>query len=620
LTQKLIFAVENIRPSEREIDNSQFALLKVDAFATGKSAHGTFVTEETLRRTAKTIILKPFVFAIDKNLQDLSTHLPTEIPGGFVPHDSPIEFRELADSRIMMTVDVLVWRRYSGKLLEYFERDGNRKGVSVEIEVFESREDKISGLLEIVDFCYNAITGLGDFIRSAIPNAQAVLQFSQEYKDAYIKEFSDKYSDIDFTIPQIIKDNAKKSLDTYKESGSKATSVSLAMARFLVKSNKITPEKIRQMAKFFERKVEYDDLTMGFFGGKDGGKWSKSLFDSIDEIDSKRVSYFDVGGENMPYKKVEDMNPALKGIDPPISLAQGNAIAKQADAIGADKEKNGWAIAIASFKKSHEVEDGKWVKKEKMADETSVAFEKNGNDKLGDNPEKNKEEKEISMADEKKVEEEVKETPAEEKVESPEEEKKEKEEGVEMATVSETPEEEKKEGGEEQKFSLNAYVDVAATLAYLQAETEDNEEMAGKLKMAVEEIEKGEFASPPVVMSGMFASMCRMSAKMCKMAEKMVELEKFKSDVEGQQKMAEVEKTLGEMAEKVVIPEEAMSEMRASADKFSFEQLDAWKNECKAKSFDFAVKDKKGETHLRIGLPIINKIPRPQNDVWAGTK
>jgi hypothetical protein len=558
LTQKLIFAVENIRPSEREIDNSQFALLKVDAFATGKSAHGTFVTEETLRRTAKTILLKPFVFAIDKNLQDLSTHLPTEIPGGFVPHDSPIEFRELEDSRIMMTVDVLVWRRYSGKLLEYFERDSNhRKGVSVEIEVFESREDQSSGLLEIVDLCYNCITGLGDFIRSAIPNAQAVLQFSQEYKDAYIKEFSDKYSDIDFTIPQNIKDNAKKSLDTYKESGSKATSVSLAMARFLVKSNKITPEKIRQMAKFFERKVEYDDLTMGFFGGKDGGKWSKSLFDSIDEIDSKRVSYFDVGGETMSHENIK---------------------------------------------------------------ETSVAFEENGSDKLGDNPEKNKEEKEISMADEKKVEEEVKETPAEEKVESPEEEKKEKEEGVEMATVSETPEEEKKEGGEEQKFSLNAYVDIAATLAYLQAETEDNEEMAGKLKMAVEEIEKGEFASPPVVMSGMFASMCRMSAKMCKMAEKMAELEKFKSDVEGQQKMAEVEKTLGEMAEKVVIPEEAMSEMRASADKFSFEQLEAWKNECKAKSFDFAVKDKKGETHLRIGLPIINKIPRPQNDVWAGTK
>jgi hypothetical protein len=146
------------------------------------------------------------------------------------------------------------------------------------------------------------------------------------------------------------------------------------------------------------------------------------------------------------------------------------------------------------------------------------------------------------------------------------------------------------------------------------------DEMVGKLKMAAEEIGKGEFASPLVVMSGMFAAMNRMNDKMCKMAEKMAELEKFKADVEGQQKMAEVEKTLGEMAEKVVIPEEAMSEMRAGADKFSFEQLDAWKNECKAKSFDFAVKDKKGESHLRIGLPVINKMPRPQNDLWAGVK
>jgi hypothetical protein len=466
------------------------------------------------------------------------------------------------------------------------------------------------------------------------------------------------------------------------------------MARFLVKNDKITPEKVRQIVKFFGRKVEYDDITIGFFGGKDGAKWSKSLFDSIDEIDSKRISYFDMGDENMPYKTLKDANAALRGIDPPVSLAQANEIARAADTIGTDEEKNGWAISISNFKKTHEVNsDNKWVEKEKMAEETGVAFEKESDDKSGDNP-KNKEEKEISMADEKKIEEEKKETPAEEKVESPEEEKKEKEEGAKMAdekgekkfslnssqvlqliggalseykygedewrkywvesfdnefayvndneldkryripfviendvaVLSMDKAEEvlgngyKLIGGDNTVFSLNAYVDLAATLAYLQAETEDNEEMTAKLKMAVDEISKGEFASPPVVMSGMFAAMNRMNAKMCKMAEKMAELEKFKSDIEGQQKMAEVEKTLGEMAEKVVIPEEARSEMRTSADKFSFEQLDAWKNECKAKSFDFAVKDKKGESHLRIGLPIINKTLRPQNDVWAGAK
>jgi hypothetical protein len=617
--EKLSFTIDNAELVNENVD-SKFSLLSLDFFASGRNLHDTFVSEETLMRTAETIKNCPIVWMYDPILNDAYTHSPEEVPCGFIPESAEIKYRKLEDSRTMVSVTSYVWKKFSGKILDFFRRDNSEKPVSVEMSVYETQE-KSDGLLELLDYRFEAVTILGSFVKPAIPLARAtVLQFAKEYKNDYSLEFSDKYENIDFTIPQNVKSAAKKSLDTHKESASKATSVSLAMARFLVKNDKITPEKVRQIVKFFGRKVEYDDITIGFFGGKDGAKWSKSLFDSIDEIDSKRISYFDMGGENMPYKTLKDANAALRGIDPPVSLAQANEIARAADAIGTDEEKNGWAISISNFKKTHEVNsDNKWVKKEKMAEETGVAFEKEGDDKLGDNPE-NKEEKEISMADEKKIEEEKKETPAEEKVESPEEEKKEKEEGVEMTAESETLEEKKKEGGEEEKFSLNAYIDVAAALAYLQAETDDNEEMAGKLKMAVEEIEKGEFASPPVVMSGMFASMCRMSAKMCKMAEKMAELEKFKSDVEGQQKMAEVEKTLGEMAEKVIIPEEAMSEMRANAEKFSFEQLDAWKNECKAKSFDFAVKDKRGESHLRIGLPVINKTPKPQNDVWAGAK
>jgi hypothetical protein len=167
-------------------------------------------------------------------------------------------------------------------------------------------------------------------------------------------------------------------------------------------------------------------------------------------------------------------------------------------------------------------------------------------------------------------------------------------------------------------------------LSYLQSETEDSEEMAGKLKMAVEEAEKGEFAKAEVVMSGMFAALQRMGGKletMCnKMAEfesmcnKMAELEEFKASIESQQKETEVDKTLKEMAEKVVIPEEEMAEMKASAESFSLENLDVWKNECKAKSFDFAVKEKGEKSVVKIGMPFTSTQPRPSNDIWAGIK
>lgn len=65
----------------------------------------------------------------------------------------------------------------------------------------------------------------------------------------------------------------------------------------------------------------------------------------------------------MPYKSIGEINPALKGISPPITLEQANEIARQADGIGADK--GGWGIAISAFKKSHIVKDGRWVRKNK---------------------------------------------------------------------------------------------------------------------------------------------------------------------------------------------------------------------------------------------------------------
>ena len=62
----------------------------------------------------------------------------------------------------------------------------------------------------------------------------------------------------------------------------------------------------------------------------------------------------------MPYSKLSDVNPALRGIKPPLTLSQANAIADQADAI---KGQYAWAIAISSFRKTHTVVRGRWIKR-----------------------------------------------------------------------------------------------------------------------------------------------------------------------------------------------------------------------------------------------------------------
>jgi hypothetical protein len=291
------FAVEDLRLVEEEIDRGQFSLLRVDAFSTGRSLHDTFVTEETLKRTAKTILQKPFVFVIDERFADLGSHDSREMAGGFVPHNSRLDFKKLEDGRMMLSVDVLIWKRYSGKLIEYFERDGGKKGVSVEIEIFESRQDEKSGLLEILDYAYQAITGLGDMIQSAIPDAEAIMAFSKEYDEVYKMEFGSRYDDLDFTVPKTVKNAVKKALEA--KAGS---AVALAVGRHLLSTDKTTPERIRQMAKFFKRKnISDDDISFNLFGGKAGRKWALELSEAMDKLDSERLSYFadgDVGSES----------------------------------------------------------------------------------------------------------------------------------------------------------------------------------------------------------------------------------------------------------------------------------------------------------------------------------
>lgn len=68
----------------------------------------------------------------------------------------------------------------------------------------------------------------------------------------------------------------------------------------------------------------------------------------------------------MPYMKLEDANPAIRGIKPPVDLAMANHIADMADKITGVESP--WAVAISTFKKEYKVEDGKWIKKQPTAE------------------------------------------------------------------------------------------------------------------------------------------------------------------------------------------------------------------------------------------------------------
>jgi hypothetical protein len=608
LTEKINFAIEDISIVE-ESNNSHFATLKIDAFASGNNRHSLYVSEEVLRKSANTILEKPIVWLYSKALDDATTHDKSENAIGFIPKDSPIEFNKLSDGRVMMTIFGKLWTRYSGRMMNVFKRDKN-KGVSVEMEVFETGRNEEFSITEILSYCYQCITVLGSSVLPAIPNASADLvafaaKEKQEYQEALL-EFSSKYKDVDFTIPEIIKKNAEKGLKLNKEHNLGATSVSLATARFIGKNETISPEKVRHIYKYLNshknkpmNKKIPDGVYSSFLmhGGNDAYEWSKNLVEKLEEADNKKSAYF---GEvlTFPYESLKDISPSLKGIDPPISLTQANQIARQADAIGEDK--GGWGIAISSFKKSHKVEDGHWVKKENMG-------EFSPKEELSVNDEKDVEKKEEMAAEEPKdeeVKEEVKEEMAAD--ESKEEEEKEEQE----EEKSEEEQEEKEEDPKTEKMSLDSNLDMAALLAMLADETEGYQALVDSHKSGTMDYS--------VLCSAMFAKMQKMAEEMkaktdAYMSENQV-LKEFKADIESKQFVFEVESTLAEVSK--TMPKDEVDKAREDSVNFDIDTIDAWRNKTKAIAFGFVGDKKVEDKPKRIGLPFIRNDNAVSSSPW----
>lgn len=633
MSNKLRFAVEDAEIID-ENPESQFAKARILAFSSEKNRHNMVCSEEVLKKTAPTIYNKPILYTYDELFDDFGTHAEPENTriAGFVYPDSA-EFVTDKDGRIGLSVLTAIWKRYAPKAISLFKRDKGKKKVSVEMELLDYR-DNPDGTTDMLDFAYTGISILGDLITEASQGANIqVLSFSDEkkqYDEDYNKEFAFKYDGIDFTIPDEIKANAQKGLELSKSSG-KGNSLALSIARYLSSNKEISPERVRQIHKFFKRnrrKDEEPEEVKLLWGGKDAISWSESLFKFMEEKDETAMAYYSKT-VTFPYTKREDIPPSLRGIDPPITPEQASEIARQAEGIGSDDEKNGWAIAVANFKKRHKVVDGRWVKmgdapgfaKENSENEDSLKVNTNETALVssinaehgGIDANKESERKRMSMEDEKEKDEalkkeEEKETPEEEKGETPEKEKEEKEKGI------------------EKKLSLDAYLDVAATLAMLEEETEDREE---SVMMACDELKKGaEFADSGKVCAGLYAKACKMSsalkASLAKMAEieerekaymaEVEELKKFKSDVEKQRFEFEVDTTLKEVENAVNMPKEEMSALKEKSAEFSMDNIEAWKNLVKARAFSFAAK--KTDNVVKYGLPFAPSAEKVVNSPW----
>jgi len=144
---------------------------------------------------------------------------------------------------------------------------------------------------------------------------------------------------------------------------------------------RLRQEKVREMREAVDQLQDWIDEMQGTLGASERllntfrNFLSWAEYDDSDEwhnmggkaVPIEASADFQEGeGEVMPYGSMKQVNPAIKGIDPPVTLAQANVIAGWADAMAdaEDGPENAWAAAISQFKKLYEVKDGKWLKQE----------------------------------------------------------------------------------------------------------------------------------------------------------------------------------------------------------------------------------------------------------------
>ena len=601
VNKHLLFDIENAEVVE-ENESSQFATVKIFAFNSGWNRHDMYCSLDTLKNTAQSIYDKPIIYSFSKLFRDFDSHTDPEksFIAGFVVRDSA-EFVELEDGRTSLSVLAKIWKMYAPQFMQLLkESENHEKKVSVEMELRDYAE--IENGEEMLDFEYSAVCVLGDLITEASPGAHLeVLSFAKkEYEKALHLEFSRMYDEIDFSIPEEVKNNAKKSIELYKKYGN-GTSVGLAIARYIVKNKSVTPEKIKNIEKYFLRhakdnlsnKESNEWISWLNRGGNEGKTWSSGIIKKMNEIDEREMTYFsDIKNfekVTFPYKNKSEMNPALKGINPPISVSQANEIAKQAEAIGSDDKKNGWAIAISNFKKNHKIEDGKWVRKEK-----SKNMEEEKKDFKKESEEENKE----KMA----------EKPKEEGVAEEEENKK-----------SEDEKSENKENPEKEEMSLDANLDVKAVLAFLQEETEDYKSLAAEFS---DEKETKNFAK---MANYMFEKMKKMAEQLKNkeseassyMAEN-EDLKKYKKEKEDEQFNFSVDSILKKIEEKTEIPKDELNALKEKSKEFSLENISVWENLAKARALDFAIKkdSKKEDEEPRYSWGLENNNKPVTTSFW----
>ena len=217
MSKKIVCSVNNSNMlTSKEINENQFSLLRIRVFSDAVTKHGYKCSLDTLKKCAYTILGKPILVYYNLFKDDFEGHeegmIKQEMPCGFVPKNSKIEFETDENGVTYLVVEAYIWNLYFQYIMDVFKRDGV-KDVSVELLVVDSvKKDDYE---EMTDFCFTGITLLGENVSPACEGARAeVTKFSVNKYEEAKKQFEQKLynsnSELDNMSSCLMSENSKE--------------------------------------------------------------------------------------------------------------------------------------------------------------------------------------------------------------------------------------------------------------------------------------------------------------------------------------------------------------------------------------------------------------------------
>lgn len=162
---------ENVEMTPEEIENFQFVKLHFKLYSADKvNAHNYICPLKVLKKYSSTIAGKPILAFYNRYANngkgDVAGHEDSEIareyPIGFFPNDAIVTYEKDADGVVFACADGYIWNVYYEHIIDLFRQNDNKKGVSSEMFVIDSKVREDIRAEEIIQFSFTGVTVLGD--------------------------------------------------------------------------------------------------------------------------------------------------------------------------------------------------------------------------------------------------------------------------------------------------------------------------------------------------------------------------------------------------------------------------------------------------------------------------